>query len=141
MTYREDPYPILPGCTVNMRWCDDRSSPLDRELGVGETWARRQSGELPSHCRADERAVDLCLRRFDERTHHQVPEPILVSDIIAYSGSFSVEGGKVLHHIKVSPYPKRLSTTEMRFASFRGDDLVLTTDPDQGGRYEIVWRK
>jgi hypothetical protein len=71
----------------------------------------------------------------------KIPEPVLVSDIIAYSGSFSVEGGKVLHHIKVSPYPKRLSTTEIRLASFRGDDLVLATEPDQGGRYEIVWRK
>ena len=71
----------------------------------------------------------------------KVPEPVLVSDMIAYSGNFSVEGGKVLHHIKVSPYPKRLSTAEIRIASFRGDDLVLTTEPDQGGQYEIVWRK
>jgi hypothetical protein len=71
----------------------------------------------------------------------KAPEPKLVSDIIAYSGSFSVEGGKVLHHIKVSPDPKRLNTTEIRLVSFRGDDLVLTTEPDQGGRYEIVWRK
>ena len=71
----------------------------------------------------------------------KAPEPVLVIDIIAYSGSFSVKGGKVLHHIKVSPYPKRLSTTEIRLASFRDDDLVLTTEPDQGGRFEIVWRK
>jgi len=71
----------------------------------------------------------------------KVPEPVMVSDMIAYSGSFSVEGGKVLHYIKVSPYPIRLNTTEVRLASFRGDALVLTTEPDQGGRYEIVWRK
>ena len=71
----------------------------------------------------------------------KAPEPKSVSDIIAYSGSFSVEDGKVLHHIRVSPYPRRLNTTEIRLASFRGDDLVLTTEPDQGGRYEIVWRK
>src|SRR5664279_1082168 len=71
----------------------------------------------------------------------KAPEPILVSDVIAYSGSFSVEGGKVLHHIIVSPYPKRLNTTEIRLASFRGEDLVLTTEPDQDGRYEIEWRK
>lgn len=71
----------------------------------------------------------------------KAPEPVLVTDIIAYSGSFSLEGGKVLHHIKVSPYPHRLNTTEIRLASFRGDDLVLSTEPDQGGRYEIVWRK
>jgi len=71
----------------------------------------------------------------------KVPEPIQMNDIIVYSGSFSIEGDKVLHHIKVSPYPKRLSTTEIRLASFRGDDLVLTTEPNQGGRFEIVWRK
>jgi Lipocalin-like domain len=71
----------------------------------------------------------------------KTPEPVLVTDIIAYSGSFSVAGGKVLHHIKVSPYPRRLNTTEIRLPSFRGDDLVLSTEPDQGGRYEIVWRK
>lgn len=71
----------------------------------------------------------------------KMPEPILTSDIIAYSGSYSVEDGKVLHHIEVSPYPKRLGTTEIRLASFRGDDLVLATEPDHGGRYEIVWRK
>ena len=71
----------------------------------------------------------------------KVPQPAQLSDIIVYSGNFSVDGGKVLHHIKVSPYPKRLNTTEIRLASFRGDDLVLTTEPGEGGRYEIVWRK
>ena len=71
----------------------------------------------------------------------KVPQPVLVSDMIAYSGSFSVEGCKVLHHIKVSPHPRRLNTTEVRLASFRGDDLVLTTEPDQEGQYEVVWRK
>ena len=71
----------------------------------------------------------------------KVPEPNLASDIIAYSGSFSVAAGKVLHHIEVSPHPGRLGTTEIRLVSLRGNDLVLATEPDAGGRYEIVWRK
>lgn len=40
--------------------------------------------------------------------------------------TYAPDGCNVLHHIKVSPDPKRLNTTETRLTSFRGDDLVLT---------------
>jgi hypothetical protein len=71
----------------------------------------------------------------------KVPQPVQLSDIIVYSGHFSVDGGKVSHHIKVSPYPERLNSTEIRLAPFRGDDLVLNTAPGEGGQYEMIWRR
>jgi hypothetical protein len=46
-----------------------------------------------------------------------------------------------LGHYHATPNPQRVNTTEIRLASFRGDDLVLALEPDEEGRYEIVWRK
>ena len=69
------------------------------------------------------------------------PEPAHLKDIIAYSGFFSVDGSKVLHHVKISPYPNRLNTTGIRLAALNGDELVLTTEPDKEGHYEIIWHR
>jgi len=69
------------------------------------------------------------------------PEPVHLKDIIAYSGSFTIEGDKVFHHIKICPNPKRLNTTEVRLVELRGNELVLTTEPDDEGHYEIIWHR
>lgn len=70
-----------------------------------------------------------------------VPEPAQLSDIIAYSGTFSIDGNKVLHHIEVSANPKhKVNSTESRLVSFRDGDLVLKTEPNADGQWEIVWR-
>lgn len=71
----------------------------------------------------------------------KVPEPAQLSDLIAYSGTFSIEGDKVLHHVLISPYPDRVNKTGIRLASFSGKDLILGTEPDGEGRFEIVWRR
>ena len=71
----------------------------------------------------------------------KIPEPLQLNDLIVYAGSFSVDGNKVSHHIKISPDLKRRNTIEIRSASFHGDDLVLTADVGENGRYEIVWRR
>jgi hypothetical protein len=69
------------------------------------------------------------------------PEPEQLKDIIAYSGTFTIEGDKIFHHITVSPNAKRLKTTETRLANLRGNELVLTTDPNNEGHYEIIWHR
>lgn len=71
----------------------------------------------------------------------KVKAPAQLSDIIAYSGTYSVEDDKVTHHVKVSPTPERMKRSGVRLASFVGEDLVLATEPDAEGRYEIIWRK
>ncbi len=71
----------------------------------------------------------------------KVKSPAQLSDIIAYSGTFTVEDDKVMHHVKISPYPDRTKQSGVRLVSFVGEDLVLATEPDAEGRYEIIWRK
>jgi len=71
----------------------------------------------------------------------KIPKPAQLSDIIAYSGTFSIAGNKVLHHIRVSPDPRLVGTTAIRLISFQGADLVLKTEPNADGYWEIVWRK
>lgn len=70
-----------------------------------------------------------------------VPKPAQLGDIIAYSGTFSIDGNKVLHHIEVSANPRhKVNTTESRLVSFRDGDLVLKTAPNADGQWKIVWR-
>jgi hypothetical protein len=71
----------------------------------------------------------------------KIPEPAQLNDIIAYSGTFSIDANVVSHHVKVAADSKRANTTEPRVASFRGEDLVLTTKPNADGYWEIVWRR
>ncbi len=69
------------------------------------------------------------------------PEPTQLSDLIVYSGRFSLSGAIISHHIEVSPTPKRRNTTELRLAELIADELILTTEADSSGYYEIRWRR
>jgi hypothetical protein len=71
----------------------------------------------------------------------KIPEPAQLNDIIAYSGTFSIDDNVVSHHIKIAADAKRVNTIEPRIASFRGEDLVLITKPNAEGYWEIVWRR
>lgn len=70
-----------------------------------------------------------------------VPKPTVLSDVFAYSGTFTVDENKVMHHIKISTEPERVNTTAIRLASFRGDEIVLATAPNANGRFEAVWHR
>ena len=59
-----------------------------------------------------------------------VPRPATLNDVIAYSGTFSIEGNKILHHIKISSQPASVNSTATRLAFFRGEDLVLASVPN-----------
>lgn len=64
-----------------------------------------------------------------------------LSDMIAYSGSFSTKAESVFHHVDVANRSSRVGNIEERCARFEGDDLILTTRPKSEGTYEIVWRR
>jgi len=64
-----------------------------------------------------------------------------LSDIIAYSGRFSIKGKKIFHHIDVASRSDRIGTTEERLVSFQNDILVLQASASSKGIYEITWRK
>lgn len=64
-----------------------------------------------------------------------------VKDMIVYSGRFTLEQDKVLHHIDVSPQFHRVNKTEERYFQLDGDILTLKT-PDLGnGFYVIEWAR
>jgi Lipocalin-like domain len=63
------------------------------------------------------------------------------SDLIAYSGHFSMEGGDILHQIEVSPRLSRQQSTERRTATLSHDQLTLRTEANTEGYFEIVWSR
>lgn len=68
-------------------------------------------------------------------------EPADFNQIIVYSGRYSILADKIVHHIEISPNPKRRNTSEERFFKFKNDILTLTTPPTSEGYFEIKWRK
>lgn len=62
---------------------------------------------------------------------------------LSYAGSFSMDGGDVLHHIELSLMPNWVGTTERRHVEWvrsgDGFDLVLSTPPTKtdGGRKAV----
>lgn len=63
------------------------------------------------------------------------------SDLIAYSGRFSIKGQSVFHHVEVASRSNRVGETEERLAELCDEILILRTPPDDSGIYEISWKR
>lgn len=67
------------------------------------------------------------------------------ASFLAYSGTFSLEGADVLHHVEVSLYPDWVGTTQRRHVDLSADDstLTLSTAPtgDPPARHRLRWRR
>jgi hypothetical protein len=66
--------------------------------------------------------------------------------MFAYAGTYSVEAGKVIHHVDISWNEVWTGTDQTRFFEVNGNTLTLTTriaDPAGGteAHYVVVWEK
>ena len=68
-------------------------------------------------------------------------DPINASDMIAYSGYFTITESGMYHHVEVSPDFHRVGQKEHRLPSLDKDQLTLKTIPSLDGYYEIVWQR
>jgi Lipocalin-like domain len=70
----------------------------------------------------------------------------LYDTMFAYAGTYSVEKGKVIHHVDTSWNDVWTGTDQIRLFELNGNLLTLTTrilDPTSGveSHYEVVWEK
>ena len=71
---------------------------------------------------------------------------MLYDTIFAYAGTYSLEGGKVIHHVDISWNEVWTGTDQIRLVEVNGSVLTLTThipDPVSGSEtvYAVVWEK
>jgi hypothetical protein len=64
----------------------------------------------------------------------------------AYAGRYTVEAGKVIHHVEISSIQNRVGTDLTRsIVTLQGDRLVLRTPPQQKGgamiTTELIWQR
>ncbi len=52
-----------------------------------------------------------------------------VEGFVAYAGRYSVEGGRVVHHVELSLFPNWVGTDQERDADLSADTLVLSVGP------------
>lgn len=76
----------------------------------------------------------------------KISNPEHINEIIAYSGSYSIEKGEednltLVHNIEMSLNEDRKGTFEKRIACIKNNVLTLKTDKNKNGFYEIVWKK
>ena len=64
----------------------------------------------------------------------------LYDTMFAYAGSYSVEAGKVIHHIDISWNEAWTGTDQIRPFELTGNTLTLSTDAPEG-HYVVVWEK
>ncbi len=69
------------------------------------------------------------------------PQPEGMTDLILYSGHFTVEDGEILHHIEFSPNLDRIGNQERRIPTLAENQLTLQTVPSSEGFYKIVWQR
>lgn len=66
-------------------------------------------------------------------------------DYIAYTGSYSVEGDTVTHHVEASLFPNWVGRPEVRYYKFEGNTLTLRTGQVRAGRdtiiAQLVWER
>jgi hypothetical protein len=70
----------------------------------------------------------------------------LYDTMFAYAGTYSVEAGKVIHHVDISWNEVWTGTDQIRLFEVNGNTLTLTTramDPacDREVHYAVVWEK
>jgi hypothetical protein len=70
----------------------------------------------------------------------------LYDTMFAYAGTYSVEAGKVIHHVDISWNEVWTGTDQIRLFEVQGNTLTLTTramDParDTEVHYAVVWEK
>jgi len=67
------------------------------------------------------------------------------STFLAYGGTYTVAGEKVIHHVEVSSLQNWVGTDPVRFVNLQGDRLVLKSPPlPRGGAlqsFEVVWER
>ena len=66
--------------------------------------------------------------------------------MFAYAGTYSVEAGKVIHHVDISWNETWTGTDQIRLFEVSGNTLTVTTritDPANGteAHYAVVWEK
>jgi len=70
----------------------------------------------------------------------------LYDTMFAYAGTYSVEAGKVVHHVDISWNEVWTGTDQTRLFEVNGNTLILTmriADPTSGteAHYTVVWEK
>jgi hypothetical protein len=70
----------------------------------------------------------------------------LYDTMFAYAGTYSVEAGKVIHHVDISWNETWTGTDQIRLFEVSGNTLTVTTqitDPANGmeAHYAVVWEK
>jgi hypothetical protein len=62
--------------------------------------------------------------------------------VVAYAGSYEIDGDVVKHTLYSALHPNLPSTTQLRRATLAGDDLTLATLPaEDGSIFRIRWRR
>jgi len=71
----------------------------------------------------------------------------LHKSMMAYAGTYTVDGGKVVHHVDISWNGARTGTDQVRFYKLEGDTLTIRTAPNKSavdgreGVRILVWEK
>ena len=64
---------------------------------------------------------------------------------LSYSGKYTFEGNRVLHHVEVSFFPNRVGTTQVRNLTLSGDTVTLRTPAmlinGEQQTAELVWQR
>lgn len=63
-----------------------------------------------------------------------------------YAGRYTEGDGRVTHHVELSLMPNWVGGDQVRNVGWEGDDLILTTDPEEGRTGEPIvnrlrWRR
>ena len=85
------------------------------------------------------------------RPHEEAPTDEdrvkLHKSMIAYAGTYTIEDGKVIHHVDISWNGARTGTDQVRFYRLEGDTLTIKTAPNKSpvdgreGMGILVWEK
>ena len=85
------------------------------------------------------------------KPHEQAPtdeEALkLYRSMIAYAGTYMVEGNKIIHHVDISWNGARAGGDQVRFFTLEGDTLTIKTEPNKSpidggeGVGILVWQK
>lgn len=84
--------------------------------------------------------VSVSINRAVDESDSNKDQAILNS-VLFYAGTYSVEGGTILHKVTQATNPQRIGREMIRYAKLEDTTLTLTTPDEDFGKAILIWRK
>lgn len=110
---------------------------LEDQQGLRRPWGLKSHGLLMY---TDSGHMSVSINRTIEQKSDNSAQNIFDS-ILFYSGTYSVAGNTINHHVTQASNPQRIGKNLIRYAKLNSDVLTLSSPQESFGTAHLTWKR